>query len=301
MPSDPTYPRELTVAAAGVRLLAREHTAPGPGRPTVVLVHGYPDRQEVWDALVAELSGEQLHLVTYDVRGAGRSEAPPRREDYRTELLVDDLVAVLEAVLPAGSAVHLVGHDWGSVQLWDAVAAAEHDDRLRGRIASFTSISGPSLDHMARLPRKGRELAVLRQYAHSWYVAAFQLPYLPELAWRYGHPLARRLVPRAEGPDSAHWGPGLPDDAVHGLELYRANVLRRMRRPGRLRTDTPVLVIHPLRDAFLTEVTLAGLERECSDLAVVRLDAGHWAPVSHAPEVAALVLDHVRRHQPDAG
>jgi pimeloyl-ACP methyl ester carboxylesterase len=294
----PTAPVPSRVRSGDVTLAVREHSPAGPGRPTLVLVHGYPDRQDTWDTLVGHLPLQRWHVVTYDVRGAGASDVPARREDYRTERLVDDLVAVLDAVARPGERVHLAGHDWGSVQLWDAVAAEGTDPRLTGRIASFTSVSGPSLDHVALLARRpqGRRAALARQQAHSWYVAAFQVPVLPELVWRAGAARIGRALAAREGLPGDHWGPGLADDAAHGLELYRANAARRMKDPTPVRTDVPVLVVHPTRDRFLTEVLLEDLDEECSDLRVVRLDAGHWAVVTHAAEVAALLQEHVGNH-----
>ncbi len=294
-----TPPVPSRVRSGDVTLAVREHGPAGPDRPTVVLVHGYPDRQDTWDALVAHLPLERWHVVTYDVRGAGGSDAPPRRADYRTERLVDDLVAVLHGVCSPGERVHLVGHDWGSVQLWDAVAAEATDPRLSGRIASFTSISGPSLDHVAQLSRRprGRRGALRRQQAHSWYVAAFHVPLLPELVWRIGGDRIGTALAAREGLPGDHWGPGLAEDAVHGLELYRANMLRRLRAPASLHTDVPVLVVHPTRDRFLTRVLLDGLDQECSDLRVVEVDAGHWVACTHPREVADLVRDHVDRHR----
>jgi alpha-beta hydrolase superfamily lysophospholipase len=238
-------------------------------------------------------------VVTYDVRGAGATDVPAGREGYRTERLVDDLVAVLDAVLPDGGRAHLVGHDWGSVQLWDAVAAESTDARLTGRIASFTSMSGPSLDHAGLVSRHraGRRVALARQLARSWYVDAFYVPVLPELVWRTAHTRIGRAVARAQGLPADHWGPGLGEDAAHGIELYRANVLRRMHHPTPFRTDVPVLVLHPTRDAFVTEVLLEDLDDRCSDLRVERLVAGHWAIVTHAEQVAGLVREHVEGHE----
>jgi pimeloyl-ACP methyl ester carboxylesterase len=277
----------------------REHTAPGPDRPTVVLVHGYPDDQGTWAPLLAALPRERLHLVTYDVRGAGRSDAPQHRSGYRTSLLVDDLVAVLDAVLAPGARAHLVGHDWGSVQLWDAVAAESHDPRLRGRIASFTSISGPSLDHLAWLSRHpgGRGPALLGQLGHSWYVMAFQLPVLPELVWRLGHGRIRAIMAAAERLPADHWGPDLAGNAVRGLGLYRANARAGGRRRGPVRTDVPVLVVHPVHDRVLTRVTTEGLDVGCSDVRVVEVDAGHWVIATDPATVAALVTEHVDTHR----
>jgi pimeloyl-ACP methyl ester carboxylesterase len=279
----------------------REHSPSGPGRPTVVLVHGYPDRQEMWDPVVAALTLSELHVVTYDVRGAGASEAPADRAGYRCERLVDDLVAVLDAVLPEGGRAHLVGHDWGSVQLWDAVAAEPDDPRLRDRIASFTSISGPSLDHLAHLVRhpQGREEGLRRQRRKSWYVSAFHVPVLPDLLWQYGHPVIRRVMTRHERLDDGHWGSGLGRDATNGLNLYRANVLRRLRRPRDLQVRVPVLVVRPVHDHFLDEVTLEELDRFCADVRVEPVDAGHWVPRTNPDRIAALVLEQVRRSRLD--
>jgi pimeloyl-ACP methyl ester carboxylesterase len=298
MPDAPAPPTASTVRSGDLRLSVREHSPAGTGRKTVVLVHGYPDRQDTWDALVARLPLDRWHVVTYDVRGAGGSDAPAHRSGYRTERLVDDLVAVLDHVLAPGEPAHLVGHDWGSVQLWDAVAAEAADDRLRGRIASFTSVSGPPLDQLARLVRHphGRALGLARQLAHSWYVLFFQLPVVPEQAWRRGWRQIGLRTARAEGLPEDHWGPGLEADAVHGLELYRANV-QRPPRPGlRLHTGVPVLVVHPLRDRFLTGVLLEGLDERCRDLRVETVDAGHWVTITHADTVARLLVEHVDGH-----
>ena len=47
--------RLLHVPSGEVTLAVQERSPAGPGRPTVVLVHGYPDHQSTWDALVARL------------------------------------------------------------------------------------------------------------------------------------------------------------------------------------------------------------------------------------------------------
>lgn len=292
-------PTPLRIRSGDLTLSAREHSPRGPDRPTVVLVHGYPDQQDVWSTLVSRLPLDAWHVVTYDVRGAGTSDAPRDRAGYRTDRLVDDLVAVLDTVLDEGEAGHLVGHDWGSTQLWDAVAAEAEDPRLHGRIASFTSISAPSLDHAARLVRRprGRGLALLRQALASWYIVFFRLPVLPALVWRRGHGRLGRIAGGREGLPAAHWGPELRRNAVNGLGLYRANVLRRTRRSrSPLRTDVPVLVVHPEHDRFVTDVFLQDLEASCSDLRVARLDAGHWAIVTHADDLAGLLVAHVGAH-----
>jgi len=147
------------------------------GRPTVVLVHGYPDTAAMWRP-VAELLADRYHVIAYDVRGAGSSSAPAGIEAYRLDRLVEDLAAVIDHVSPDGP-IHLVGHDWGSIQGWEAVTT----ERLGPRIGSYTSIYAPGLDHAAEwardrlrrpTPRHVKEL--LGQQLRSWYVVAFHLP-----------------------------------------------------------------------------------------------------------------------------
>jgi len=277
------------VPSGDVRLAVREH--PRPGAPTVVLVHGFPDTAAMWDPVVARLTDDHgLRVVTYDVRGAGLSTAPASVDGYRTDRLVGDLVAVLDQVAPA-ERVHLVGHDWGSTQLWDAVTSDNPD--VTGRIASFTSISGPSLDHVAHFARRLRRdrdyRALLRQVTRSWYVYAFHLPVLPELAWRIAAPVVRRS-PRA------HFGPTLGRDAANGLNLYRANIRRRMRRPGAGRTAVPVQLVVPLRDAYITSALLESVPEYVTSFVRTEMDAGHWAPRQRPEQVAQLVADFVAAH-----
>jgi pimeloyl-ACP methyl ester carboxylesterase len=291
------------VASAGLRIAVTEYAddADPTGGPHVVLVHGYPDNQAMWRPVAERLRVAGMHVVTYDVRGAGASGVPTETAGYRTELLVDDLVAVVEATVPEGEPVHLVGHDWGAVQLWEAVLAERQHPRLRGRIASFTAISGPPLEHMGYLSRhpSGRRRRLLRQRAHSWYVYWFHLPALPELVWRRGHRLLTRLGARFDpGTRSGDEGGSLAEDAANGVNLYRANVRRKMRSGadgatrGR-RTQVPVLVVAPLRDPFLTGVTVEGLDRICASVEVVRPDTGHWVPRTDPELVARLVEEQV--------
>jgi pimeloyl-ACP methyl ester carboxylesterase len=267
----------------GVQLAVYESAGTSAHAATVVAVHGYPDNHTVWDGVVAELSG-RYRVVTYDVRGSGGSGKPARRAAYRMTQLVDDLAAVLDAVSP-DDPVHLLGHDWGSIQLWAAVT----DERLIGRIASFTSISGPGLAHVAAWLRAGprHPRAALRQLAKSWYVLAFQLPALPELLVR--SPLMDRLLELGGRP---RLGPlTAPERAeaerVNGLQLYRANMLRRGTRRPIPPTSVPVQVLAPRSDAYVSPA----LQTQAPAPYVARLSTrviagGHWV-VAHRPDVVA--------------
>jgi pimeloyl-ACP methyl ester carboxylesterase len=153
----------------------------------VLLVHGYPDNHLVWEPVAKRLA-QRFFVIAYDVRGAGQSDAPVAVEDYRLPVLARDLAAVVNAVIPDRH-FHLAAHDWGSIQTWESVTT----DRLKPRIASFTSISGPSLDHAsfwirdrAAAPSLATKIRVARQLMSTWYIGFFQLPVLPAAAWRAG-------------------------------------------------------------------------------------------------------------------
>ena len=271
----------------GVRLAVYE--AGDRAAPTIVAVHGYPDNHRTWGAIADRLSTDH-RVVTYDVRGAGESDKPRGRAPYRISRLIDDLGTVLDAV-DSKSPVHLLGHDWGSIQLWPALT----DERLSGRIASFTSISGPSLDHAGAWIRDLREHPrdSLRQLAHSYYMIAFQLPRIPEALVRAG--VVERGVRKATG--TAHGEHGTRDDQLHGIWLYRANALRRAGLPRPTRIEIPVQVIVADRDPFATPALAVGAPRRwVSDLTVHHVDAGHWVIHEDPDTVADLVRTFVRDH-----
>lgn len=292
--------RTLSVRSGGVTLSVRVH-ADRDDAPTVLLLHGYPDTQRMWDPVVRLLAGKHLlRVVTYDFRGAGDSTAPARTADYASERLVDDLVAVMDHTSPDRAPIHLVGHDWGSVQLWDAVTTEEVDPRLRGRIASFTSISGPGLDlvaHALRRARAERDLSLLSAQARrSWYIYAFHLPWLPELVWRHQSARVRGRLNRAERAIDGHWADTLAEDGAHGVNLYRANVWQRMRHPRPGRTRVPVQVVVAELDNFVVPSLYRHLEELVPDLTRVDVRAGHWVPRQRPKLVAGLIADHVRRN-----
>ncbi|WNM36305.1 SDR family oxidoreductase [Streptomyces sp. Li-HN-5-11] len=290
--------RERWVRTGGVELRVAE--LGDPRQPTVVLLHGYPDSKEVWSEVAERLAGRYgLHVVLYDVRGHGRSTAPrPLRGGFTLAKLTDDFLAVVDAVSP-DRPVHLVGHDWGSVQSWEFVTV----ERTKGRIASFTSMSGPSLDHFGhwigrrvRRPTPRRVGQLLGQGAKSWYVYLLHTPVLPELAWR--GPLGKRwpkLLERSERiPGGGYPTSSLPRDAAHGAWLYRDNVRDRLRRP---RADAyahvPVQLITPLKDPFLSQQLYDDLERWVPRLVRRTLPAKHWIPRTRPDQLAAWITQFV--------
>ncbi|MES1935238.1 alpha/beta fold hydrolase [Salinisphaera hydrothermalis] len=288
---------DAVIEGAGVHLAC--YTDGDPAQPTLLFVHGYPDTASVWDRLVGHLA-HHYHCVRYDVRGAGRSERPASVSAYKLAHLERDLKAVLDWASP-DAPVHLIGHDWGSIQSWEAAT----DPAMADRLASFTTISGPCLDHVGhglRLQWRRDRAALVRQMKRSWYIGLFQLPWLAPLGWR--HVLAERwpaTLARLEGeplPVAATWR----EDGRHGIKLYRANIAPRLARPRQRPAIAPVHAIVARRDPFIGRGLVDGMKAWVAELQIDGIDAGHWAIASRAPEVAALIDDYiaVRKNKPAA-
>ncbi len=279
--------QHVVTTTDGVRLAVQEHG--DTALPTVVAVHGYPDDHHVWDGVVEQLAG-RFHVVTYDVRGAGSSESPRGRRHYAIPRLAADLGEVITATV-GEKCVHLLAHDWGSLQTWGLVT----DPAWSERLLSYTSISGPDLDMVGVWLRgvRQRPRAVARQLLDSYYVALFQLPLLPEAAIRLG--VLDRLVRHsalhglAEGPNVREKS---RSDAERGLALYRANFLPRLARPAPRRTTVPVQVLAPTDDLHVdSEMQRTAPAPWCESLATHEVAGNHWV-VEHSP---AVIAAHVAR------
>jgi short-subunit dehydrogenase/pimeloyl-ACP methyl ester carboxylesterase len=295
---------QRVVLSGDVQLCANE--AGERQRPTVVLIHGYPDTKEVWSPVIAALT-ERFHVLAYDVRGAGASSAPRATAAYDLQQLGDDLLAVCDGLAP-GAKVHLAGHDWGGIQGWEFAT----DPRFQGRLASFTAIAAPSLDQVAigaaALLARGRVLRWLRRLRRSGYVAALLTPGGPTLIWRVLLAGGRwqwrlRNIERV-AVDSSYPAPTLARDGVRGANLYRRNIPTRMLRP---RVDAvahvPVQLIVPSGDRYISESYYELAERYAPELRRRRVPGSHWAPRTHPELIArwiASFVDVVETGRPSA-
>jgi pimeloyl-ACP methyl ester carboxylesterase len=110
-----------------------------------------------------------LRTLAPDQRGYSPGARPSDRDSYRLDELVADVLALIDA--SGRERVHLVGHDWGGALAW--LVAGNHP----ARIASLTVLSTPHPAAMSRAWRTG-----IDQKRRSWYMAAFQVPWVPEHA-----------------------------------------------------------------------------------------------------------------------
>ena len=261
--------------------------------PALVLVHGYPDNQEVWEPVI-QLLMKDFYIVTYDVRGAGQSTIPKRVKDFRLEQLSQDLDSVTQAVL-GGRPFHLAAHDWGSIQSWESVT----EPKFRGRILSYTTISGPCLDHAAYWMRQQfqhEKTKFFKQLSKSWYIAAFQLPFLAPAAWNFFSPERwNAVVAKLERQMGLPQNANIVKDGKYGVGLYRANFIPRLLKPRERFAVCPVQAVVLKYDNFVSPALIDEVPKWAEDFTRVELDANHWAVLSAPEKIAGCIAEFAQK------
>ena len=132
--------------------------------PLVVLLHGFPEFWYSWRYQIPMLAEHGYRVVAPDLRGYNDSDRPRKGYDVATLLL--DIAGLIQG-LGYEKAI-IVGHDWGGVLAWSfAIRYPAMTERL-------IVLNAPHPGAMMR------EFRTLKQLRKSWYVFAFQLPWLPE-------------------------------------------------------------------------------------------------------------------------
>lgn len=271
-------------------------SAPAPGRrvalgdvelrvldegdgPPVLLLHGFPDRAELWSAVAARLRATGRRTIVPDLRGFGESTAPAGRRAYRLDRTVADVAGLLDA-LGVREPVELVGHDWGAISSWAFCLA--HPGRVSRHVA--LSVGHPGAYRAAGIEQKVKGL----------YTLAWQVPVLPErlMAARDFRRVRASLAGRHPGVDQVVADLARPGRLTAGLRWYRANLVPLMVRRWP-RCTVPTVGAWGTEDPYLSEDQLRHSARwTAAPFRFVRLDgAGHWLPLERPAEVAALVLD----------
>ncbi len=97
----------------GITLSCR---AAGPREaPVLLFLHGFPQAAIIWDELLVRFAA-RFRCVAPNLRGYAGSSVPAEVEAYRSKVLVQDVVALIEQLGAPAAAV--VAHDWGGAVAW---------------------------------------------------------------------------------------------------------------------------------------------------------------------------------------
>ncbi|MGA9860282.1 MAG: hypothetical protein WBQ18_20615, partial [Solirubrobacteraceae bacterium] len=139
--------------------------------------------------------------------------------------------------------------------------------------------------------RGGRVAATLERVRRSWYIVGLCLPGGPSLAWRVllaGGRWRRWLAEVEHLPvDDCYPAPTVCADGLHGANLYRQNIPRRLLRRRQLASaHAPVQVIIPEGDRFISAAYYDAADRVAPGVRRRTIPGSHWAPRA-APELLA--------------
>jgi pimeloyl-ACP methyl ester carboxylesterase len=275
-----------TITANGLEFAYFED-GPADG-PLALCLHGFPDSAHTWRFLLPELAGAGFHAVAPFLRGYAPTQLPADGH-YQLGAVVRDANGLHEA-FGAGSDAVIVGHDWGAMATYGAVA--HQPDRWRRAVTAAvppTAAIGMSLLTYAQLQR-------------SWYMFFFLSP------------LAEAALPLDDYSFIDHlwadWSPGYdggwdvarvkesigdPEHMLAAISYYRALYQPELQVPELadeqasilLPTPKPTLYLHGRDDncMLLSSISTDPLTflAEGSEMEVVD-DAGHFLHVER-PEV----------------
>ena len=295
---------------ANINEICLHYAESGSGDNLVILLHGFPEFWYSWRHQLTAL-GNNYHVVAPDMRGYNLSDKPVRVEDYRIEVLVEDVVDLIKYLGATKAAI--VAHDWGAAVAWALV------QKYPERVSKLAVLQVPPA-------AVWRANISLRQLLRSWYMFFFQLPRIPELviglnnfaalAWIFKKTVVRKDTFSDADIELYKEALSWPGALTAAVNYYRANVRRIMfhRNPGRPRerkgdhgetkTDqasarvdgrisVPTLFIFAEQDFAILPATVRGVKKHIAapyrELRIA--DSGHWVQNEATEEVNAALLE----------
>jgi pimeloyl-ACP methyl ester carboxylesterase len=116
-------PRHRQVSTNGISMHITEE---GSGLP-VVFCHGFPHTGYVWHRQLPAVAAAGFRAVAPDMRGSGRTDAPPGVGSYTNQEAVADLMGLLDGM--GEERAVFVGLDFGAALTWEL--ALRRQDRVR--------------------------------------------------------------------------------------------------------------------------------------------------------------------------
>lgn len=282
---------------AGQVTLACDLYGPEDGE-LVLCLHGFPDCARSFRHQIEPLVARGYRVATPSMRGyAPSSLARDRR--YDPSSLAADVCAL--AMRLSSRPVRLVGHDWGAIAAYAAVAVAPH---------LFSHLCTLAVPHLRVAAPRFTSAAQLKR---SWYIAFFQI-----------RALAVRRVAQADMAFIdrlwSDWSPGFalppeemaaikaaiapPDHLKAVLSYYRllsfAALTGESRKLLMARTEIPSLYVHGVDDGCIGVELAEDLEPAYTAGLTTHLlrGAGHFVHQEQPEQFNPILLDFLGSTRP---
>jgi pimeloyl-ACP methyl ester carboxylesterase len=268
----------------------RMHYVTQGNGPLIVLLHGFPEFWYSWRYQLPFLAERGYTVVAPDLRGYNDTDKP--RTGYDVPTLLRDIAGLIKG-LGQEKAV-IVGHDWGGVLAWAfAMSYPQMTERL-------IVMNAPHPQAMQRAFR------TLKQLRKSWYIFAFQLPWLPENAllrnnaYEIGRMLKGAAVQKSAFPNEVlatyQEAMSKPGAMTAALNYYRQLIRHPLRSAKNYASiGVPTLLIWGEQDIALGIELTYGLEQWVPNIQIKRIpDSGHWVQQEKPELVNTLMAEFLR-------
>jgi pimeloyl-ACP methyl ester carboxylesterase len=255
--------------------------------PLVLLLHGFPEFWYGWRRQISALAEAGYRVWAPDQRGYNLSSHPRGVRAYTIDQLADDVRGLVEQ--SGRDKIFLVGHDWGAAVSWWFTL------RYPELVEKPVILNVPYPAVMTELVRHHPE-----QRRRSWYIAFFQIPWLPETLLRLNNSrLGKSMLRKTSHPgtfseeDLERYGEAWQrDNALHTMiNWYRAIVRYPPHFPVKSEITVPTLILWGKQDSALIS---EGAERSLEYCPQGQLrffdDATHWVQHEKPEEVNAAIL-----------
>lgn len=258
------------------------------GEP-VLLLHGFPESSHMWTELMPDLVKAGYRCLAPDQRGYSPGARPEKVEEYLTDRLVEDAIALADAC-NFGPKFHLVAHDWGAGVGWRIVA--QHPER----IASWTTLSIP---HPASYGKAFAEDPDQQQ--KSQYILFFQTPGAAEEMLLANEGVALKAVWDKSSPEEVGEYMDIltkPGALTSALNWYRANFGGGQldQSANEFKVATPTLTIWGNQDQAVGRSTTTNQAQFMTGYnRFIEMDAGHWLVQEKYGAVRDEILAHLKK------
>lgn len=295
----------LKVIKTSLLEIAYEEKGDANGAP-VVLMHGFPDDAQTWDAATNELAGKGFRSLAIYTRGYGET----RFLDDAT-MRSGEATAFAEDVIEFADALGLdkftfVGHDWGAIAAYQL--GILHAERLSGIVAA-------SVGYESALPDAADKPLPIPQIHAYWYQWHFNTPQGPETLATRTDELCRNLW-RVWSPDwdfseaefqatAESWNnPDFQSIVIHSYRFRYKNAAGDARYKkfepkltGKPKITVPTITLHGADDGASLAESSEGQEQYFTDFYERRAlgGIGHFIPREQPQAFVEAVVELARR------
>ena len=286
----------------GVKL----HVVTAGKGPLVLFLHGFPEFWYEWKDQLAEFGKDHL-AVAPDMRGYNLSDKPASFDQYKINVLVEDIRALADHYSHQKKFV-LVAHDWGGAVAW--AFGIQHPEMLEKLVivnAPHPGVFGRLLATDPAQQKASQYMLMFRSPQAEQNLTANNYAFLVQAVLGAGEGSGVYTEADKQAYIKAWSEPGA---LTGGLNYYRANEVgppvpgqqaasaprgNSDSNPNALVVKVPTLVIWGEKDTALLTQNLEGLDKFVPQLTIKRIpDGTHWVIHEKRDEVNAAIREFIR-------